>query len=399
MRDTKNQILILSSFIFLLLGLATSVIGPILPQLAGNAGVELAQVGAVFTAIFLGALASQLVAGPLGDRIGQPKIILAGLVLISVGMLGVSLSRSLPLMLGLAFLAGLGHGGIDLGGNVLIGTVFNGRSVSALNILNLFFGIGAFSGPALASVAFRLWNTGLPVLWLCAGLLTLAAVVFVWLRPPSGTAHSRQAASQDSSARTPVYRSPLLWILGLLILVYVGTENGIGGWATTYMQRSVGMPLETAALVAASFWLALTAGRMASAGAGLKLGAWQILSASLIGAAVGGILMVFSFGNPGLSIFSVAVIGFSFGAIYPTVMAITTAQFQDQPGKAVSVVAAMGSIGGALLPWAQGAAMASIGVPAFAWFSAGGAVIMLGLIAANGVLPAIKARRTALAGD
>ena len=27
-------------------------------------------------------------------------------------------------------------------------------------------------------------------------------------------------------------RSPLLWVLGALILLYVGTENGVGGWTT-----------------------------------------------------------------------------------------------------------------------------------------------------------------------
>ena len=42
------------------------------------------------------------------------------------------------------------------------------------------------------------------------------------------------------------------------------------------------------------------------------------------------------------------------GAVYPTVMAIITSRYPDNPGKAASICAAMGSAGGVSIPWVQG---------------------------------------------
>lgn len=378
----KNLILAICSFIFLLLGLVTAAIGPILPELAQNAGVSLSSIGLVFTAIFLGALVAQLVAGPLGDKIGQRMVILGGLLLLATGLLGIIFSRSLPVMLAFAFISGVGHGGVDLGENVFIALVFNGKSVSALNILNLFFGLGAFAGPALVSFSLQEWNNGLMVLWLSLALIVLSVGLVLAMKVKDGQGRPAPAPAGKSAAasRRSVYRSPILWALGLLILVYVGTENGMGGWTTTYMQRTAGMNIEAAALVAAWFWLAITAGRMVSAGLGLRLSSINILFISLAGAVAGSALMAASTGVESLSIAGVLLIGFSFGAIYPTVMATVTNQFQEEPGKAVSVVAAMGSIGGSLLPWAQGVALENLSVTATAWFAVGGSVVMLALI-------------------
>jgi fucose permease len=68
-----------------------------------------------------------------------------------------------------------------------------------------------------------------------------------------------------------LYRTPVLYGLGLIILLYVGIENGMGGWTTEYVQRTVGFTTDRAAMVTSGFWLALTLGRMLSAGLGLRL--------------------------------------------------------------------------------------------------------------------------------
>src|SRR5262245_9768551 len=160
---------------FFALGLLTAAIGPALPDLAARSGSGLAAVGAVITALFLGALVSLLVAGPLNDRLGQRPVLLAGVVLLALGTLGLAASHELSLMLACAVVAGLGHGAIDVSTNVLIAEVFATRSAAALNLLNVFFGLGAVAGPAVAGLTLRLWGTALPALWLGAGLALLEA--------------------------------------------------------------------------------------------------------------------------------------------------------------------------------------------------------------------------------
>src|SRR5258706_1776247 len=140
--------MVASCISFVALGGITAALGPALPDLAANTGSSLAAVGAVITALFVGSLIALIVAGPLNDRIGQRPVLLAGVALLALGTFGVAASHWLPLTLLCAVVAGLGHGAIDVRTNVLIAEVFAARSAAALNLLNVFFGLGAVAGPA-----------------------------------------------------------------------------------------------------------------------------------------------------------------------------------------------------------------------------------------------------------
>jgi len=378
--NSKRLVLILACLVFFALGGVTAALGPALPDLADNASVELAVIGSLFTGVFLGALVAQMAAGPLTDRLGQPRVITLGVIILSAGTFLLTFSRSLPLTLGFAFLAGLGHGAVDLAGNVWIARVFNTRSLSALNLLNFFFGLGAFAGPAAASLSLRAWGSALPALWISAGI-PLALIPFLIKAGNEPPTPLRAPSEAAGSPPRGLYASPVLWALGLVVLIYVGTENGIGGWTTTYMQRTTPLPVETAALVTAGFWLALTAGRMASTALGLRVSPRTLLSVSLLGSVCGGALLVFGRGNITLTTAAVLWTGFCFGPVYPTVMAILTSIFHTSPGKAVGVAASMGSVGGMLLPWLQGILLeSSADGAASALFSAAGPLLMVVLV-------------------
>ena len=67
------------------------------------------------------------------------------MTLLIVGMFGVSVAPSLAVLFALAALAGLGFGALDVGFNVMVATTYPERSVWALNLLNLFFGLARCS--------------------------------------------------------------------------------------------------------------------------------------------------------------------------------------------------------------------------------------------------------------
>jgi len=382
---TQRNVLILSCLIFLSLGITTAVIGPILPELAKNNAVSLAAIGSLFTALFMGAILAQLVSGPLGDRVGQMPVLFGAALLLAAGSIGFILSRSLALTLVLVFCAGLGHGAVDLSTNVLIARVYPHRSVSALNLLNLFFGVGAFVGPAAAGFFMARMNSGLPVIWIVAGLLLLQAVFVLRIR---ATLPPPQAQSGEKRP-VKIYRSPLVWMLGMLILLYVGTETGIGGWVTAYMNITTAMPYERATLIASGFWMALTIGRLASVFLGLRLKATRVLAISLGGSLLGGILMVAASGDRVFTITAVLLTGFCFGSIFPTVISLTTEAFPNSPGRAVSVVAALGSVGGMLIPWIKGLLLEQVSPLSSMLFIASTIGLMLVVFAILRFVPAL----------
>jgi len=372
-KKDMNLALAVTCGTFLALGLVTASIGPVLPNLAENAQTNLANIGAIFTATFLGALISQIAVGPLSDRIGQRKVLAAGAFLSALGIIAFTLSHSLTVILLFTFFSGLGHGAVDLCGNVLVARVFTHNNVTALNLLNLFFGIGAFVGPALVSLSQATTGNGLLILWIAAGLFFLLTPIVLSLKNLPEAAETQRKTETGTS----VYRSTMVWVLGLLLLVYVGTETGLGGWITMYVNRTTAMSLDKSALVSSGYWLALTGGRLASAMIGSRVHPEKLLYACFISALVGGLIFSLTIGNPIPTIISILLIGFSFGAVYPTILSIITTTHSDAPGKAASIASAMGSIGGMMIPWMQGIILENCGPSATTWFAIGGILLML----------------------
>ena len=377
MANQHNQyILILACATFLFFGMATAGIGPVLPELAENADSSLTAIGGVLSALFLGAFISNLSAGPVCDKIGHKKVLITSLLILSAGFFAFTTVRSLWLILALTFFAGLGHGAVDLVTNLLVARVFEEKNVTTLNLLHFFFGLGAFIGPALVSLSLSLTGKGLLVLWVTAGALLVIAILYMLIQglPPVRTDIPKASHSKS------VYRTVLVWVFGLLLLLHVGAENGMGGWTTVYTQKTALVKLETGALLTAGFWGLLTIGRLVAAWIGIKLSAIRILTICLVLSTLGGVIFVLGVGNLSVTIFSVLLIGFSFGAVYPTVMAIITSRYPENPGKAASICAAMGSVGGVSIPYVQGYLLDTISPAASAVFIAVTMVVMLGIV-------------------
>jgi fucose permease len=322
-------------------------------------------------------LISQVFSGPLSDRYGEKPLLLAATLLLMGSVAALPFSHTFSLSLLLFSLTGLGGGAIVLATNVLIARVYADRSVSALNLLNLFFGVGAFFSPALVGLIAGQTGYGRQILWLVSGLLAVQVVLFLWLRIPAPT----PASTQNPAAGLGVLlRSRLVWLLAFLLMLYVGVENGFGGWITVYMQRTANLPYEQAALSASAFWLALTAGRLVTVGLGLS--AVRILALSLGGALAGSLLMVVGRGNLALSTAGILLTGFSFASIFPSTVSLSSSSFPEQAGRAMSIINGMASIGAMLLPWLQGVLLNNISPAASTLLTLGGVVGMALLLAA-----------------
>jgi fucose permease len=163
----------------------------------------------------------------------------------------------------------------------------------------------------------------------------------------------------------------------MLLLFYVGLEVGTGGWLAVYVDRTTTLGIETATFIASSFWIALTSGRILGAIAAAWLRAETVLLTGLATASAGGIILVVGRGDPVLTVAAVITIGVGLGPTYPTVVALITANFRRAPGRATSVVVALGSLGGTALPWIQGVILETTGPAANSLYVAVGAFLML----------------------
>jgi MFS transporter, FHS family, L-fucose permease len=373
MRSPRSTLAVTCTSIFVV-GMVSGVLGPLLPQLAARLGAPVEALGTLFTALFVGALITQLAGGWLAERVGLRNTVLAGTVLLTLGILGLTWSPTLPLLLASACLVGLGQGALDISTNVLVAAVFSrGKVVSAVNLLHFAFGAGAVLAPVIASTSVARWATPVPALVLAAAIGLVNFLVGGRLLMDAEVA----AGGDDGRGAAGVYLAPSLWLLALLMFLYVGGEMGVGGWTTVYLARTSSLSPSAIALVVSAYWLALTAGRLAGAALGARVTAGALLLLGVVGSCLGALLLFLGWGGVASTVAGTLVLGFCYGPIFPTAVVMTTERFAFAPSRAVSVIVSASSIGGMALPLLQGVLLERVSPFASVGLVAAGAVGML----------------------
>jgi fucose permease len=244
----------------------------------------------------------------------------------------------------LFLVADLGQGGIDMGANLIVAEAFPKNKTSFLNLLHFFFGIGAFIGPALVGFTIEKAGSGLVIQRIAAGIFfCLAFAIIFLLKDTSPKNADDNPLPEKKSEGIKVYLSPLLWLLGGLMLIYIGVEYGLGSWISTYMKLTTSMASQNGALVTSAYWGALTFGRLAGVASSRKFSKMQILAGAISGSFIGGIRLIFSHNLIGPTILCLVWISFSYGTFIPTTVAFTSTAF---PNKIIRIKLSV-----SLLPW------------------------------------------------
>ena len=149
-----------------------------LPLFAIQQGVD--NPGLFFTAYGLTVIAAQFLAGRVSDRVGRHRMIVPAMVLLALAFPVLALVRSLPLLLGVAVLYGLGFGGARATLNALmVDTVPASIRGMAMSIAYGSFDLGVGLGSYLLGWVAQIW--GYPVMYGSVGVVCLLGVVFAFL--------------------------------------------------------------------------------------------------------------------------------------------------------------------------------------------------------------------------
>ena len=141
----------------------------------------------LFYFLFSGAWAVGAFGGGLvTERLGRRSVLTLAAALIAVGLIGLGLAPSWAVFLVVALPGGLGAGMIDGGGNGLFLDLFQSGRGRALNLLHLFFSIGALTAPVTSGLLVENgvdWRSILVGTGLAA---VPVAVLFAIVRMPGG---------------------------------------------------------------------------------------------------------------------------------------------------------------------------------------------------------------------
>ena len=318
-----------------------------LPEMRARLQIGLAQQGNVFLLLYAGILLATLVAGPVIDSIGNKVILVASSVLVAGGMAGFAYAHSFGGAAIPAVLLGLGGGGLNTSTNALVSELYGEKRGPMLNVLGIFYGIGALCIPLLAAMIAGHFAIA-PQLLFCAGLAGACALLFLTMRFPK--AGEVQSVSWRDALQ--VARTPGVLVLGFLLFCQSGNEASIAGWTSTYVGET-GLGARTATLVLAGYWAALMVGRLAAARLLGFVGKRQLVLGSGVGAVLGAVILLTN-RSEGMLVVGVLAIGLSYAGVFPTALAIAGDRYRKMAGTVFGLLFAIALLGGMSFPWAVG---------------------------------------------
>jgi len=333
---------------FVLTGVVTTLLGPILPVLSARWALNDAQAGYLFTSQFVGMTAGALVSGPLAWRLGELRTLAAGFTLMTVGVAALVIASW---MAGLACVLcyGLGLGLVIPTTNLLVAEANPGRSAAALNLLNMAWGVGALTWP-LAAAVIRSVGPNAPLF----ALALLLAVLAFWMGSPSySPVHNRPAQKTSLALATSAWANPWLPLVGALFFLYVGTENALSGWAASYAQRLSSGPGSVWALAPSFFWAALLVGRGLAPAMLRRVDEANLALAGLVIAAFGVASLLATRSLAGVFVGAV-VAGLGLASVFPITIAMLSHHFGALAARVAGAMFALAGLGGATLPWLVG---------------------------------------------
>jgi DHA1 family bicyclomycin/chloramphenicol resistance-like MFS transporter len=174
---------------------------PAFPRVAAEFGAPDAEVQLTLTATTVGFGLGQLLVGPLSDRVGRRMPLLLATVLHIVASVAVALAPSVPLLIALRVVQGVGAAGGGVVAMAMVRDLFGGQPlIRMLSRLALVTGLAPILAPVIGSQLLRVldWRG---VFWCLAayGAVILLAAVFliretlpVALRHMAGHSTTRQ---------------------------------------------------------------------------------------------------------------------------------------------------------------------------------------------------------------
>jgi len=331
-------LILAASVAFFLYGMIAAILGTILPELSDRFRLSPSQNGTIALAQALGLIIASLAVGPLLDNEGKKLGLILGLTLIAIALFALPRSPGFSSILVLLFMLGVGSGIVVTAANSLVSDAGEAHRGVALNLTNLFFGLGGLATPFIAANLFgRNW---VRLCYTIASLTVVTLAIQAVTRMPGPSGAERFVLAQAA----PVLGRPLLFLIGLFLFLYVGCEVGIWNWLTRHLIAQ-GIPESRALnILSLGFALGLLIGRAAVLPILIHVPAITVTLAASIAMAVTTFLMLRT-SRPGVAAALVFLAGLSMAPVFPTTLAIVGDAFPRMTGTAIGFVITCGWTG------------------------------------------------------
>jgi fucose permease len=319
-------------------GMIASMLGTILPDLSTRFRLSPSQNGSIAFAQALGLIIASVGVGPLLDNEGKKIGLVLGLAFIAVALFALPRSKGFRSILFLLFLLGVGGGIVVTGANALVSDVGSAHRAVALNLTNLFFGLGGLATPFISANLFARNWVRLCYTVACLTVVTVTIQVFTRMPGPKG---DESFVLADAGT---VLGRPLLFVLGLFLFLYVGCEVGISNWLPRHLIAQGISETRALNILSLGFALGFLIGRAGVTPFLVHISAINITLIASSGMAITTFLMLRA-NNPVVAGSLVFLAGVSMAPVFPTTLAIVGDTFPRMTSTAIGFAITCGWTG------------------------------------------------------
>ena len=324
---------------FLLAGLGTVLLGPLLPTVAHAWQLSDAQSGLLLLTKFVGAFLGGI---SVPRRLGLG--IFAGSLLAFAGFVAFALSGSLLAGCIALFVSGVGLGQIIASTNILTGRRYRAHTGSALASLNFFWSLGAVITGVLVAAFIPRYGLRNPLL--CFAALYLLSGMGGLLRRtgPAGDTKEEPEPTQSLAASSIAF-------FALLLFLYGGLETCLTTWITTFTVRFSDLRLMGGQSGVVLLWASLTGGR---ALASLALRRASELAVQRVGLLLASaVIAVLAWARHGWTLSTCCILlGLGIAPFFPATFALLMRR--QPPARTAGFILAVSGLGAAFFPWLMG---------------------------------------------
>jgi MFS transporter, FHS family, glucose/mannose:H+ symporter len=372
-RSKRTGLLALLAAGFVLVGIPTVIIGPILPLFISRWSLNDAQAGLFFTVQFAASVCGVWITTGLTSWHGYRPGLVIGYILTGAGLALLNApTHALALVATAAF--GLGYGIVIPPTNL---SAAEAGGAGMVSLFNFAWGIGAVACSPLILLAMqhRFLSPFLFTVAFCAFLLALC---FLFASFPADH-HATATESVSGLASTPGLAITIA--VSALFFIYVGTETSMGGWAAEDTKRLAGHATGLTTMAPMFFYAGLMTGRAFAPLALPRLGEIRVVLTAL-GLAILGIVLVITAASPRTAIVGFTIAGLGCASIYPIYISWFSKWYGAAARRLGGVVFSMASFGGSAVPWLVGFLSTKAGsLRVGLLVPLAGCFIMLGLLA------------------
>ncbi len=333
---------------FVLTGVATVIVGPLLPVFIRKWSLDDGQAGLFFTVQFAAAMGGTALSSVLSSWRGYRPALVLGYVMIGAGLAALN-TESHAMAMAAAASFGCGYGLVIPGSNLLVAEVGGTRSASLLNLLNFAWGAGALACSPLILLALKLKQ--LPSL--LAGLASLACLMVPGLLLVSFRGEKRRESAPVSDGGTRSTGLAVTMALAALFFIYVAMENGVGGWAAEHAKRMSKGTTSMPTLAPMFFYAGLMSGRAIAPLLLLRITERRLVLSAL-GLTAGGTALMIAASTLRMAFTAVFLAGLGCSSIYPIYIAWFSRWYGSRAKRIGGILFAMASLGGSSGPWFVG---------------------------------------------